>query len=427
MNDHPPSATAAAAPSAASNAGTSSSSAAASVNINPYAKKNKHQQQLRTWTTTQLQQPPPRQTNTTNTTIKPASRSNNDHAQKPSGSSSSGGGGTVALPSLLPVTFSQAFPYQPPGDGNDDDATSVVVAAAAATATATAATAEAGASLATNTNTTNTNSVVVNNINSNNGNNDVRDYHLQFQPHVLYVSTRQRGNTLLKHIRNVPFSYSEMLPDYVLGPTTCALFLSLRYHQLYPHYVQRRIDELGKDFKIRILLVLVDVDDSSNALLVLNRLCVTHSLSLWLSWSDAEAARYLETAKALGGKDATSIQKRESKDVADQMCDFLTSCKPLSRTDAASLWGQFGHLANLADRNVTTSRDALSLCPGMGPIKVHRLWDALHRPFSKRSTRERVKKRRRKMEEQEEQDQQQKEHQKQQTSEEDGEGEGGTL
>jgi DNA excision repair protein ERCC-1 len=38
------------------------------------------------------------------------------------------------------------------------------------------------------------------------------------QPHVLYVSTRQRGNGILRFIRNVPFSYANIVPDYLVAP-----------------------------------------------------------------------------------------------------------------------------------------------------------------------------------------------------------------
>ena len=57
-----------------------------------------------------------------------------------------------------------------------------------------------------------------------------RDNHANLQPHVLHVSTRQRGNGLLNHIRNVPFAYSQMVPDYIMGANRCALFLSMQYH-----------------------------------------------------------------------------------------------------------------------------------------------------------------------------------------------------
>lgn len=35
----------------------------------------------------------------------------------------------------------------------------------------------------------------------------------------------QRGNPILKFVRSVPWEFGEVVPDYVLGRTTCALFL----------------------------------------------------------------------------------------------------------------------------------------------------------------------------------------------------------
>lgn len=35
----------------------------------------------------------------------------------------------------------------------------------------------------------------------------------------------QRGNPVLKFVRNVPWEFGEVIPDYVLGQSTCALFL----------------------------------------------------------------------------------------------------------------------------------------------------------------------------------------------------------
>ena len=68
----------------------------------------------------------------------------------------------------------------------------------------------------------------------------------------------QRGNQLLKSISNVPWEYEEnIIPDYVMGRTTCALFLSLRYHSLKPNYINDRLKTLGKLYDLRVLLVLV--------------------------------------------------------------------------------------------------------------------------------------------------------------------------
>ena len=49
------------------------------------------------------------------------------------------------------------------------------------------------------------------------------------------------------------------MSDYILGATTCALFLSLRYHRLHPEYIYNRIQKLGKEYNLRILLIMVDI------------------------------------------------------------------------------------------------------------------------------------------------------------------------
>lgn len=219
--------------------------------------------------------------------------------------------------------------------------------------------------------------------------NDVRIHHTMLQPHVLYVSTRQKGNGILSLIRNVPIAYSPMVPDYILGPTSCALFLSIKYHKLYPRYIHRRIAELRKDFKLRVLLVLVDVDDNANTLLQLNTIGVTHQLTVILCWSELEAARYLETYKARDGKDAAPIQKKESSNPLDRVTDFLTGGRVgVNKTDAVTLWNQFSTVTGIASANA----DELALVGGMGPVKVRRLHEALHKPFSKLRSRARKKK-----------------------------------
>jgi DNA excision repair protein ERCC-1 len=274
---------------------------------------------------------------------------------------------------IVPTTFSQAF-------GVDDD--NIGHSDVLATAASTNNTGIAGESSSSNHNSSSNN-------HHQNDPDDLRQFHARIQPHVLAVSPRQRGNGLLPHIKNVPIQYIHMVPDYIMSTTSCALFLSIKYHQLYPHYIHRRLDELGKkDFRLRVLLVLVDVDDCANALLFLNKFGVTHRLTVILSWSEAEAARYLETYKALEGKDASSIQKRESAHVADQVTDFITACKPFNKTDAATLWQQFGTVTGVA----TASSDELALCPGLGNVKVRRLYAALHQPFSKRAMKERKRK-----------------------------------
>lgn len=61
----------------------------------------------------------------------------------------------------------------------------------------------------------------------------------------------------MKFITNVLWEYSNIVPDYVIGKTTCAIFLSIRYHELNPDYIHERLKLLGNAYNLRILLVQV--------------------------------------------------------------------------------------------------------------------------------------------------------------------------
>eukprot|EP00554_Chaetoceros_debilis_P008563 CAMPEP_0194103702 /NCGR_PEP_ID=MMETSP0150-20130528/4120_1 /TAXON_ID=122233 /ORGANISM="Chaetoceros debilis, Strain MM31A-1" /LENGTH=387 /DNA_ID=CAMNT_0038791017 /DNA_START=30 /DNA_END=1193 /DNA_ORIENTATION=+ len=198
------------------------------------------------------------------------------------------------------------------------------------------------------------------------------------QPHVLHVSTKQRGNGVLRFIRNVPFAYTKIAPDYILGPNRCALFLSFKYHNLHPNYIHRRIAEIKSDYDLRVLLCLVDVDDNASIILYLNKISAVNNLTLVLAWSEEEVARYLETFKAFEGKDASTIQKKKEATYTEQVADLLGAVRSVNKTDSAQLLSQFGTLKNV----ITAPIKELQQCPGIGEKKVRRLFDAFHKPFS---------------------------------------------
>uniref|UniRef100_A0A8C0IPW3 DNA excision repair protein ERCC-1 n=1 Tax=Chelonoidis abingdonii TaxID=106734 RepID=A0A8C0IPW3_CHEAB len=189
----------------------------------------------------------------------------------------------------------------------------------------------------------------------------------------------QRGNPILKFVRNVPWEFGEIVPDYVLGQSTCALFLSLRYHNLNPNYIHARLQLLGKTYAVQVLLVQVDVKDPHQALKELAKMCILADCTLILAWSPEEAGRYLETYKAYEQKPADLLKEKVDQDFLSIVTDCLTSVKSVNKTDALSLLSTFGSLANIAQ----ASKEDLSLCPGIGPQKAKRLFDTLHQPFLK--------------------------------------------
>jgi DNA repair protein Rad10 len=200
-----------------------------------------------------------------------------------------------------------------------------------------------------------------------------------FNSNYIQVKQSQRGNPVLDCIKNVSWQYnSSIMADYVMG-STCALFISVRYHMLHPNYLYRRMKEIGSDFRNRIVLCQVDVEDNVKALLELNKLCFTHRFTLMLSWSPLEAGRYLETFKSYENKPSTSIQEKVETEFLPQVTNVLKSVKSINRTDVVTLFEAFRHFQGIC----AAEESQLLLCPGLGEKKVKRLHHALHTPFKR--------------------------------------------
>uniref|UniRef100_A0A8D8Q1V0 DNA excision repair protein ERCC-1 n=1 Tax=Cacopsylla melanoneura TaxID=428564 RepID=A0A8D8Q1V0_9HEMI len=195
---------------------------------------------------------------------------------------------------------------------------------------------------------------------------------------AILVNPRQKGNPLLKHIGKVPWEYDErIVPDYVMGRTTCALFLSIKYHGLKPDYIADRIKALGKLYELRVLLVMVDNKDPHHSLKYLTRVCLLCDLTLMLAWSPEEAGQMIETYKVFENKPPDMIMEKQDTDPHAKLVSTLTTVRSVNKTDATTLLSTFGSLEAI----IKASKDSLSLCPGLGPSKASRLYNVLHQPF----------------------------------------------
>lgn len=194
---------------------------------------------------------------------------------------------------------------------------------------------------------------------------------------AIIVSRRQQGNPLLKHIENVRWEFGDILPDYQLGATTCALFLSLRFHRLKPEYVHHRIKELQKSFRLRIILCHVDADDVVDSLSQVTRAALLNECTLFCAFSVQECARYLELFKSFETKPADAIQGRVEEDYVSRLNAALTTVRGVNRTDVLTLGRTFTSVAGI----MQASMETMSTCPGIGPTKIRRLHEMLHMPF----------------------------------------------
>lgn len=194
---------------------------------------------------------------------------------------------------------------------------------------------------------------------------------------AIIVSRRQQGNPILKHIRNVRWAFGDIVPDYLLGQNTCALYLSLRYHLLHPDYIYYRIRELQKGFKLRVVLCHVDLEDVIKPLHEVTRTALLHDCTLLCGWSVEECARYLETIKIYENKPADIIQERTDNDYLSRLSNTLTTIRHVNKSDVVSLGSTFGTLSGI----MGASMEELARCPGIGERKVKRLYDTFHEPF----------------------------------------------
>jgi DNA excision repair protein ERCC-1 len=187
-------------------------------------------------------------------------------------------------------------------------------------------------------------------------------------PSAILVSTRQKGNPVLKNITAQPWEYADIPADFTLGLTTCALFLSLKYHRLHPEYIYSRIKLLQKNYNLRILLTMVDIDNHEASLRELAKTSLVNNLTLILCWSAREAARYLELYKSFENAGPGSIKARQGQSYAERMVEFATTVRSVNKADAVGLVSAFGSVRAA----VNAAPEEINMVSGWGEKKSQR-------------------------------------------------------
>ena len=194
---------------------------------------------------------------------------------------------------------------------------------------------------------------------------------------AILVSPRQRGNPVLTALRSVPWEYSDIPADYGLGLTTCALFLSLKYHRLHPEYIYTRIRNLQGRYNLRVLLTLVDIPNHEDPLRELSKTSLVNNVTVILCWSAAEAARYLELYKSYEHANFNAIKGQQATGYAEKLVEFVTVPRGINKADAISLVSAFGSLRNA----VNADPEQVAVIGGWGEKKVKRWCSVVDEPF----------------------------------------------
>ncbi|KAI0839654.1 restriction endonuclease type II-like protein [Hypoxylon sp. FL0890] len=193
----------------------------------------------------------------------------------------------------------------------------------------------------------------------------------------ILVSPRQKGNPVLASLRSVPWEYSDIPADYGLGLTTCALFLSLKYHRLHPEYIYTRIRNLQGKYNLRILLTMVDIPNHEDSLRELSKTSLINNVTIILCWSAAEAARYLELYKSYEHANFNAIKGQQATSYAEKLVEFVTVPRGINKADAISLVSAFGSLKNA----INADPEQVAVIGGWGEKKVKRWCEVVEEPF----------------------------------------------
>jgi DNA excision repair protein ERCC-1 len=193
----------------------------------------------------------------------------------------------------------------------------------------------------------------------------------------ILVSPRQKGNPVLASLRSLPWEYSDIPADYGLGLTTCALFLSLKYHRLHPEYIYTRIRNLQGKYSLRIVLTMVDISNHEDSLRELSKTSLVNNVTVILCWSAAEAARYLELYKSYEHANFAGIKGQQATSYTEKLVEFITVPRGINKSDAVSLVSAFGSVRNA----VNADAEQVAVIGGWGEKKVKRWCGVVEEPF----------------------------------------------
>lgn len=233
------------------------------------------------------------------------------------------------------------------------------------------------------------------------------------------IHPSQKGNPLIKALKNVPYEYTSILKtDYLINGHISVLFLSLKYHKLRPEYIYERIRKaMGSKVSVdsnginasttevrnttksqnyanlQALLLLLDSPTNYwDSLEEITKACISNGITLLLAWSFDEAGEYISMLKRLdsvpnskiqntkGGKDKFDIIKGIKKqDYYSRLLGTLTSVKSINKTNVkkAASSGVFKNFKEL----IEDDGEKLQLIDGFGLVKVQRYKNTINEPF----------------------------------------------
>ncbi|EAY22158.1 DNA repair protein rad10 containing protein [Trichomonas vaginalis G3] len=192
----------------------------------------------------------------------------------------------------------------------------------------------------------------------------------------IVISNRQKDNPMIELLKGIPCNWIEDdCADYIVGSDIGVLFLSLKFHRQYPRYLEERVKKFQGNFKSRVLLTLVDVEDPDLAISKLTRTAQGSYMTLVLAFKYDEVARWL--ISMYNTQDAISDELKASNETPFETGVNCLHALGLSRREAEELLTTYGSIYKC----LTTSKEEIMKTTSLSAKKVDMIYEAIRSQF----------------------------------------------
>ena len=122
---------------------------------------------------------------------------------------------------------------------------------------------------------------------------------------------------------------------------------------------------------------MVDIPNHEDALRELSKCSLVNNVTVILTWSAAEAARYLELYKSYEHASFGAIKGQQATGYAERLVEFVTVPRTVNKADAVALVSTFGSLRHA----VNATPEQVGVVGGWGEKKVRAWCRAVEEPF----------------------------------------------
>jgi DNA excision repair protein ERCC-1 len=122
---------------------------------------------------------------------------------------------------------------------------------------------------------------------------------------------------------------------------------------------------------------MVDIPDHEECLRELSKTSLVNNVTIILTWSAAEAARYLELYKSYEHANFAAIKGQQATSYAEKLVEFVTVPRSINKADAVALVSTFGSLKAA----VNADPEQVAVISGWGEKKVKSWCKAVEEPF----------------------------------------------